>query len=278
MDDDAFLDYVADTLRDLPGIQAVTLGGSRAQGAHRSDSDWDFGIYYRHHFDPQTLRDTGWSGQVFEIGGWSPGVFNGGAWLEIDGRRVDVHYRDLDSIEHEIAESSAGRFGIEPLMFHLAGIPTYLVLAELALSRVLHGQPPRPDYPAELRKQAPMRWWGKADQTFAYARKSYAPYGRLTECAGLTAQATLHSAHAVLAARGEWVTNEKTLLTRAGLRNIDELIAATAKPEPASLLDMVEQSRAACSKALHAAIGSDRTARSGDDLAAARNGAGGIRP
>jgi hypothetical protein len=257
VDDEAFLNYVAATLRDLPDIQAITLGGSRAYGDHRPDSDWDFGIYYRHHFDPQTLRDTGWPGQVTEIGGWSSGVFNGGAWLEIDGRRVDIHYRDLDSIDNEAAESSEGRFGIEPLMFHLAGIPTYLVLAELALGRVLYGQPPRPDYPPALRKQAPVVWWSKAAQTFGYARTNYAPYGRLTECAGLTAQAALQAAHAVLAARGEWITNEKKLLTQAGLRDIDELIAAAAKAESAWLPDMVEQSRAACSKALREATGSD---------------------
>jgi hypothetical protein len=42
------------------------------------------------------------------------GVFNGGAWLTIDGRRADVHYRDLDTIDREIAASREGRFRIEP--------------------------------------------------------------------------------------------------------------------------------------------------------------------
>jgi len=37
-------------------------------------------------------------------------------------------------------------------------------------------------------------------------------------------QAACCAAHAVLAARGQWVTNEKTLLTRAGLRPVDEFI------------------------------------------------------
>lgn len=47
-------------------------------------------------------------------------MFNGGAWLQIEGRWVDVHYRDLDTVEHELAEAQAGRFRIEPLLFHLA--------------------------------------------------------------------------------------------------------------------------------------------------------------
>ncbi len=48
-------------------------------------------------------------------------MFNGGAQLEIDQRRTDVHYRDLDVIDAEIAASLEGRFRIEPLTFHLAG-------------------------------------------------------------------------------------------------------------------------------------------------------------
>jgi hypothetical protein len=38
---------------------------------------------------------------------------------------VDVHYRDLTSVEHERAKAREGRFRIEPLMIHLAGIPSY---------------------------------------------------------------------------------------------------------------------------------------------------------
>jgi predicted nucleotidyltransferase len=252
VDDDAFLDHVAGYLGELPGVTAVTLGGSRAEGIHRSDSDWDFSIYYRGHFDPQTLRDIGWPGEVSEVGGWSPGVFNGGAWLEVDGRRTDVHYRDLDVVDREIAASKDGRFSIEPLMFHLAGIPSYLVLAELSVKRVLRGELPTPDYPAELRRRARETWWGRAETTFGYARSYHAPQGRLTQCVGLVAQATSQAAHAVLAARGEWITNEKTLLTRAGLRQVDETIA-TAKPTPEALLDVVARARAACSDAVRQA-------------------------
>ena len=67
-DDDAFCDYVASRLAGLPGVQAVALGGSRAAGTNRADSDWDFAVYYRGQFDPQDLRDIGWPGEVSEIG------------------------------------------------------------------------------------------------------------------------------------------------------------------------------------------------------------------
>jgi predicted nucleotidyltransferase len=44
VDDEAFTDHVRDRLAGLPRVLAVTLGGSRAQGTHRPDSDWDFAI------------------------------------------------------------------------------------------------------------------------------------------------------------------------------------------------------------------------------------------
>ena len=100
---------MADHLATFPTVQAVALGGSRAQGTHRPESDWDLAICYRGDFDPADLRAVGRPGEVSEIGGWGGGVFNGGAWLTIDDRRVDVHYRDLDIVQHERAEAESNR-------------------------------------------------------------------------------------------------------------------------------------------------------------------------
>lgn len=52
--DQAFLDDTADRLAALPTVQAVALGGSRAQGTHRPDSDWDLAVYYRGPSTPPT--------------------------------------------------------------------------------------------------------------------------------------------------------------------------------------------------------------------------------
>src|ERR1700733_13105855 len=144
-DDDAFCHYVVGRLAGLPGVQAVALGGSRAVGTNRPDSDWDFAVYYRGAFSPDDLRAVGWPGTVFEIGGWGGGVFNGGAGLQVDGPKVDVPHRDLEGVEYRLREARAGRFGIERLQFHLAGVPTYIVLAEVAGNRLLAGE-----LPAEL--------------------------------------------------------------------------------------------------------------------------------
>jgi hypothetical protein len=83
VNDEEFPGYIAGRLAELPHVEAVNLGGSRGQGTHRPDSDWDFAIYYRGHFDPQALRDVGWPGEVFGVGGWGGGVFNSGAFLSV---------------------------------------------------------------------------------------------------------------------------------------------------------------------------------------------------
>lgn len=241
---EAFCDQAADLLASLPGVEAVTLGGSRAAGTARPDSDWDFAVYYRGDgFDPASLRRLGWPGEIFPVGAWGGGVFNGGAWLRAGQRSVDVHYRDLDDIEYRMAEAEAGRFGIERLMFHLAGIPTYIVVAELALHRVLRGELPRPGYPAALRRTASTRWQRDAQATLDYARGAHASRGHLADTAGAIAVAACQYAHAVLAARGEWVTNEKTLIDRAGLRGVDGILAGLV-PDPGGLERAVAEAAA----------------------------------
>jgi predicted nucleotidyltransferase len=236
MRDEDFLAYVTGRLATLPCVRAVALGGSRATGTYGPESDWDLAVYYRGPFEPEGVRALGWPGEVSEIGGWGGGVFNGGAWLSVEGRRVDVHYRDLDDVEHHLAEAEKGRFGIERLLFHLAGVPTYIVVAELAINRVIHGDLPSPEYPEALRQAAPERWWAEARQILMYARSAHAEKGHLTDCAGAIATATCQTAHAVMAQRGQWVTNEKTLLERAGLRDIDHVLSGlTRRTLPAAI-------------------------------------------
>ena len=48
---------------------------------------------------------------------------NGGASVTIEGRRVDVIYRDLDAVEHWVAEANEGRFEIDAVDGWLTGMP-----------------------------------------------------------------------------------------------------------------------------------------------------------
>lgn len=56
------LDVLLPRLVALPGVLAVALGGSRARGTHRPDSDWDLGVYYRGGFDARALGRLGFAG------------------------------------------------------------------------------------------------------------------------------------------------------------------------------------------------------------------------
>ncbi len=226
MEDVDFEAWLAVELMALPGVLAVTLGGSRAQGTHRPDSDWDYAVYYRGTFDPGCLKAKGWPGQVSEVGGWGGGVMNGGAWLTIEGRRVDVHYRDLEEVEHWCAEAAAGRFNKELLLFYVAGIPTYVVMAELATNRVLAGQLPHPSYPEPLAVAAGRRWHKDALASLAYASSALRSRDDLAVALANSSRGLMEAAHSVLAYQKQWVLNEKGMVERAGLGEQAELLVA----------------------------------------------------
>jgi Polymerase beta, Nucleotidyltransferase len=228
VDDVVFENWLAGELAGLPNVLAVALGGSRAQGTHRPDSDWDFAVYYRGRFDPGCLRDKGWLGQISDVGGWGGGVMNGGAWLTIDGRAVDVHYRDLTEVQHWCAEAEAGRFNKELLLFYVAGIPTYVVMAELATNRVLAGNLPRPGYPDSLARAAGRRWHGDALASLNYAGSALRNRGDVAVALGNASRGLIEEAHSRLAYQKQWVLNEKGIVHRAGLGKYAELLVNPA--------------------------------------------------
>lgn len=222
---------LADALSGLPGVEAVVLGGSRATGTHRPDSDWDLGVYYRASrgsFDPARVRALGHPGQVSKLGEWGP-VVHGGAWLTVDGTPVDVLFRDLDLVEGWMADAQDGRFEVLTQTGYIVGAPTYLPVGELAICRPIAGDVPRPAFPAPLAASAPARWGGRASVSLMFAR-GYAEARDSVCCAGMLIDAALCTAHARLAQRREWVLNEKRLLHRAGLDEIEALVALTTAP------------------------------------------------
>ena len=215
---------LAAELAVLPGVVAVVLGGSRAAGTHRPDSDWDLGLYYRASFDPGELGRLGHEGHVSELGEWGP-IMNGGAWLTIDGTPVDVLFRDLDRVEGWAADARQGRFEVLMQNGYVVGAPTYLPAGELALCRPLAGELSRPGFPERLAETAPARWRGRAAVCLMFAR-SHAELGDAVACTGMLAQAALCTAHARLSERREWVLNEKRLIGRAGLDAVQPLVAS----------------------------------------------------
>ncbi len=128
---------MADRLAEVPGVRGVMLGGSRARGEHRPESDWDLGVYYRGTLDLAALGAlAGPDVEVAGPGGWGPWV-NGGAWLRVDGVAVDWILRDLDRVERVWQECREGRYEVGVQPGHPLGFWSPCYPGEVALGQVL---------------------------------------------------------------------------------------------------------------------------------------------
>jgi len=214
------VEHLAVQLAAIPGVVAVTLGGSRATNTAVEGSDWDFGLYYRDRLDPADVTAFGWPGRVFAPGEWGR-IVNGGAWLTIDGTKVDLIYRDLDEVLRWTAAAEDGRFEIQREVGYVAGIATYVLAGELALGKLLAGDLPRPKFPQKLRETAPAAWFRLAAGALHFADVHAGRQDRVA-CLANLCQAVLAAAQGRLAAAGEWALNEKRLVERAGLRRVQD--------------------------------------------------------
>jgi hypothetical protein len=220
-------------LADLPGVVAVVLGGSRARGTHRPDSDWDIGVYYRGSFDARRLAQLGYDGHTAQPGEWGR-IVNGGAWISVEGQPVDVLLRDLDVIDGWRHDAQVGRFDIDNVEGHIAGLPTYTAIGEIAIAHRLVGELPEATYPDALRTAAGRRWRWNSAFSLLFAEQ-YAARGDSVLTTGMLARATVQSAHAVLAERGEWALNEKRIVEAAGLTRAHEIVATSGHDLPGAV-------------------------------------------
>ncbi len=233
------LGALVEKLADIPGVVGATLGGSRAVGRQRPDSDWDVGLYYRGKLDANDVRALGFEGTVVDPGAWGR-LVDGGAWLVVEGERLDILYRDLDFVSHWITEAEADRFDIDSVYGYVAGMATYVLAGELALCRVLHGELPRPSFPDALRASAPPRWRSLAQHSLAVARNR-ALAGDVVSFGGLCSTAVIAEAQARLAENGSWVLNEKDIATRAGLEDVEETLACVGRSPEALHAERVQE-------------------------------------
>lgn len=223
-------------LAAMPGAVAVVLGGSRALGTSDAGSDWDLGLYYRGTIDLAALSARA---TVHPPGAWGR-LMNGGAWLRCGTEKVDVILRDLDAVEHWTRRAEQGEFEVDPLLGYLAGVPTYLLTAELASCRVLWGDLPAASvsFPAKLAAAGPPWWRFRRSFSLDYARM-HARRGDLVGAVGQAAKAIMEEAHAVLCEQGRWACNEKRLIEAAGLAGVQSLFGQVPS-EPPSLVRWVD--------------------------------------
>lgn len=136
---------VLDALKQVEGVRALVLGGSRARGTENPTSDIDIGIYYdaNHGLNiaqlgqvASLLDNEHRDDLVTEIGGWGPWI-NGGGWLKVNQIPVDLLYRDLAKVSGVIDQCLKGDINIDYQPGHPHGFVNSIYAAEVALCKVL---------------------------------------------------------------------------------------------------------------------------------------------
>jgi predicted nucleotidyltransferase len=137
---------VAARLATIEGVRAVALGGSRARGTAREDSDIDLALYY----DPTApfpikqleaaaseLDDRHAGGLVTLPGAWGAGA-NGGGWLLIGGHHVDILYRDLRRVREVVERCVRGEIDAVYQLGHPIGFQDQIYAGETHFCRPLY--------------------------------------------------------------------------------------------------------------------------------------------
>ncbi|MFP3389510.1 nucleotidyltransferase domain-containing protein [Brevibacillus sp. SIMBA_040] len=145
MDVQFIISTIIDRLKQIDGVSALVLGGSRARGTENPNSDIDIGIYYNANngLDIAQLRrvtsildDDNRNNLLTEINGWGPWI-NGGAWLKVNQKPVDFLYRDQNKVSKVIEQCLSGDITIDYQPGHPHGFLNAIYLAEIALCKVL---------------------------------------------------------------------------------------------------------------------------------------------
>jgi hypothetical protein len=137
---------VVERLSPIEGIKALALGGSRARGTAREDSDLDLALYY----DPGApfavgeldtaaceLDDRHTNGLVTPLGAWGNGV-NGGGWLVMGGHQVDLLYRDLSRVRTVIEQCVRGEIDAVYQLGHPQGFQNQIYAGEMHVCQPLY--------------------------------------------------------------------------------------------------------------------------------------------
>jgi hypothetical protein len=222
---DTGLMELGERLASIGGVLGVMLGGSRARGAHRPDSDYDLGMYYRGEVDVAALRALAAEVADEPAEVTAPGArgtwVNGGGWLTVQGSRMDWIYRDLNRVRRVWDACQAGRYTVAAQIGHPLGFYTHAYAGEVALGRVLADPSGELTglreetlcYPPALGDVLVDGLW-EAD--FAVRLAGYGASGAdPTYAAGCLFRAVGVACHALHGRAGRWLINEKGMVASA---------------------------------------------------------------
>jgi hypothetical protein len=227
---DSVLQRLVPALADVPGVNAVVLGGSRARGTATENSDYDVGLYFSEArpLDTDRLREAvrhlveePSAAAVTPVGEWGPWIV-GGAWLTIGGRKVDLLYRNCDAVTRVIHSCRAGLVTMDYQPGHPHGFCSAIWMGEVALCQPLHDphgaiaglKKLTSPYPEALRDALIRRFqW---EILFSIENGEVAAARReQTHIAGCTYRALACLGQVLFALNGRYLINEKAALQEA---------------------------------------------------------------
>src|SRR5699024_207465 len=127
---DHTIQKIVEEINGLPGVVGVVLGGSRAKGNHRPDSDIDIGIYYDEtqgfntdNIEKEELKINGekTDNLVTSLVDWGECI-NGGGWLLVSGYHVGVIFGDIKKVNEVIEGCLLGKVTIHYQTGHPHGV------------------------------------------------------------------------------------------------------------------------------------------------------------
>lgn len=141
---DHTIQKIVEEISGLPGVVGVVLGGSRAKGNHRPDSDIDIGIYYDETQGFNTdniekaalkINDEKKDDLITSLGDWGEWI-NGGGWLLVNGYHVDLIFRDIKKVNEVIKDCLSGKVTIHYQTGHPHGFLNVMYMGELNICKI----------------------------------------------------------------------------------------------------------------------------------------------
>lgn len=131
---DPVLQKLVGTLRKVPGIVAIGLGGSRSIGTATQHSDYDLIVFQE---KDETVDMEALAGAIEELGAPRPDTKRPLAELSIGGRKVEIFFRSLERISNEIAMAQKGQFRRTMNPLHTIGFLSTIVVSYATYVRLL---------------------------------------------------------------------------------------------------------------------------------------------
>ena len=230
MSGDDLLQRVVTALAEVESITAIVLGGSRARDTAHATSDYDIGLHFssarpldtdRLLLAVKTFVDDPDAATVTPVGAWGPWII-GGAWLSVQGRKVDLLYRNVEAVDDIIDACRSGEISMHYQAGHPHGFCSAIWMGEIALCKVLHDpsgiiaalKAKTVPYPAQLGDALIRRFaW---EILFAIENGELAvSRDEQTHVAGCTYRALACTAQVLFALNGRYLITEKGALAEA---------------------------------------------------------------